>query len=94
MRFEWDARKAASNLKKHRVSFDEAVTVFRDPLAVIVDDEDHSDEERREIIIGRSLVNRLVLICFTQREDGRVRIFSARPLTRNEQKDYEERKNS
>jgi uncharacterized DUF497 family protein len=52
MRFEWDAKKAATNLKKHRVSFDEAITVFRDPLAVIVDDEDHSEEECREIIIG------------------------------------------
>lgn len=94
MRFEWDARKAESNLKKHRVSFDEAITVFRDPLAVIVDDEDHSEEERREIIIGHSLVNRLVLVCFTEREGSRVRIFSARPLTRKEQKDYEERKSS
>ncbi len=94
MRFEWDAGKAASNLKKHRVSFDEAVTVFRDPLAVILDDEDHSADERREIIVGLSLVNRLILVCFTEREDGRVRVFSARPLTAKEQKDYEERKNS
>jgi uncharacterized DUF497 family protein len=94
MRFEWDPRKAASNLRKHRVSFDEAVTVFRDQLAVIVDDEDHSEEERREIIVGRSLVNRLVLVCFTEREDSCLRIFSARPLTRKEQEDYEERKNS
>lgn len=94
MRFEWDARKAASNLKKHRVSFDEAITVFGDPFAVIVDDEDHSEEERREIIIGHSLVNRLVLVCFTEREGSHLRIFSARPLTRKEQRDYEERKGS
>jgi uncharacterized DUF497 family protein len=92
MRFEWDSRKAASNFKKHRVSFDEAITVFRDPVAVIVDDEDHSEEERREIIIGHSLVNRLVLVCFTEREGSRLRIFSARPLTKKERKDYEERK--
>lgn len=52
MRFEWDPAKAASNIRKHGVSFDEAVTVFRDPLAFIFDDEAHSEEEHREIIIG------------------------------------------
>ena len=74
MRFEWDAEKATANLRKHKVSFAEATTVFRDPLAVIFDDEDHSAEERREIIIGHSLANRLVLVCFTEREQKCVRI--------------------
>jgi uncharacterized DUF497 family protein len=92
VRFEWDARKAASNLKKHRISFDEATSIFKDPLAAIFDDEDHSADERREIIIGHSLLNRLVLVCFTERQEGRVRIFSARKLTSKERKDYEERK--
>lgn len=74
MRFEWDPVKAASNLGKHKVSFDEAVTVFRDPLARIVDDPDHSTEERREIAIGHSLLNRLLFVFFYgarggQRED-------------------------
>ena len=92
MRFEWDARKAASNLKKHKISFDEATSVFRDPLAVIFDDEDHSADEGREIIIGHSLLNRLVLVCFTERQDGDVRIFSARKLSSKERKDYEKSK--
>jgi len=92
VRFEWDARKAGSNLKKHKISFDEATSVFRDPLAVIFDDEDHSADEGREIIIGHSLLNRLVLVCFTERQDGDVRIFSARKLSSKERKDYEKSK--
>jgi uncharacterized DUF497 family protein len=92
VRFEWDSEKAIANLRKHKVSFDEATTVFRDPLAVIFDDEDHAAEERREIIIGHSLANRLVLVCFTEREQKCARIFSARQLTRTERKDYEERR--
>jgi uncharacterized DUF497 family protein len=89
MQFEWDARKAAANLKKHRVSFDEATTVFRDPLAVIFDDEDHSAKEQREIIVGHSLLYRLVLVCFKELGGGPVRIFSARLPTSKERKDYE-----
>ena len=69
-------------------------SVFKDPLAVIFDDEDHSAEEHREIIIGQSLLNRLVLVCFLEPEEGRVRIFSARRLTSKERKDYEERKST
>ena len=87
--FEWDANKARLNLSKHRVSFDEATTVFDDPLAVIFDDLDHSARERREIIVGHSLSNRLLLVCFRERADM-IRIFSARPITRRERKDYEE----
>jgi len=69
-----------------------ATSVFRDPLAVIFDDEDHSADEGREIIIGHSLLNRLVLVCFTERQDGDVRIFSARKLSSKERKDYEKSK--
>jgi uncharacterized DUF497 family protein len=87
--FEWDDAKAASNLAKHGVSFEEALTVFADPLAVIFDDEEHSYGELREIIIGHSDQSRLVLACFTERS-GRVRIISARPVTRREREDYEE----
>ena len=68
-RFEWDKNKASSNIKKHGVSFDEARTVFNDPLARIFDDEEHSSIERREIIIGHSIVNRLLVVCFTERKD-------------------------
>jgi len=81
VRFEWDSVKAASNFRKHRVSFDEAVTVFRDPLARIVDDPDHSAEENREIAIGYSLLNRLLFVFFTERDVGTVRVFSARLAT-------------
>jgi len=90
MRFEWDPAKAESNLRKHGVSFDEAVTVFKDPLAYIFDDEAHSEEEHREIIIGISALRRMILVCFVEGLDDIVRIFSARPATRQEIKDYEE----
>lgn len=89
MRFEWDPTKAESNIQKHDVSFDEAVTVFKDPLAFIFDDETHSEEEHREIIIGMSALRRMLLVCFVERVQDIVRIFSARPATRQEIKDYE-----
>lgn len=88
-RFEWDEAKAVSNVRKHSIHFEEAKTVFRDPLAYIFDDEWHSIEERREIIIGHAANNRLLLVCFTERADA-IRIFSARLTTRKERKDYEE----
>ena len=87
--FEWDARKAQANLSKHGVSFQEALTVFADPLARIFDDEDHSIEERREIVIGHSFQGRLLVVCFTSQGES-VRIFSARAATPRERKDYEE----
>ena len=89
LKFEWDRRKAASNLSKHGVSFEEALTVFADPLARIFDDEDHSIEEQREIIIGPSAEERLLVVCFTAQRES-IRIFSARKSTRQERKDYEE----
>ena len=61
-------RESSGELTKHGVSFEEALTVFSDPLARIFDDEDHSDEERREIIIGDSVKQRLLIVCFTRRE--------------------------
>ncbi len=90
VRFEWDLKKASANLQKHGISFEEARTVFNDSLAVIFDDEDHSAEENREIIIGRSIRNHLSLVCFTERAKGIIRIFSARLVTRKERKNYEE----
>lgn len=89
MRFEWDPNKAESNLQKHGVSFDEAVTVFKDPLAFIFDDTAHSEQEHREIIIGMSTVRRMLLVCFVERVENTVRIISVRPATRQEVKDYE-----
>ena len=89
VQFEWDSNKASINQEKHRVSFEEAATVFSDPLAVIFDDEFHSTEEIREIIIGHSTNNRLLLVYFTERDEA-IRIISARQATRTERKDYEE----
>ncbi len=88
--FEWDSRNAKSNLRKHGVSFDEACTVFDDAGAIIFPDEDHSDGEEREIIVGDSILDRVLLVSFTERSVDRVRIISARKATRREQNDYEE----
>jgi uncharacterized DUF497 family protein len=94
LRFEWNPEKAAANLAKHGVSFEEALTVFSDPLARIFDDEDHSsNEEQREIIIGHSTQQRLLLVCFTARGTA-IRLFSARRATKKERQDYEESINS
>lgn len=90
LRFEWDAEKAASNLVKHGVAFDEAASVFVDPLAAIFDDVDHSVEEMREIICGHSALGRLMMVSFAERNHGVVRIISARPATRAERKGYEQ----
>lgn len=87
--FEWDSSKADSNLQKHGVSFSEAPTVFGNPLAAIFDDPDHSVDEVREIIVGDSDRGRLLLVCFTERNTV-IRIFSARPVTPAERRDYEE----
>jgi len=89
LQFEWDPRKAKVNLAKHGVSFEEAMTVFGDLLARIFDDEEHSEDEKREIIIGHSIQQHLVLVSFTCVEDT-IRLLSARKATRQERKDYEE----
>jgi uncharacterized protein len=89
MMFEWDKSKATANLKKHGVSFEEAKSVFNNVLAVIFDDEAHSVGERREIIIGHSRNNRLLLISFTERLNT-IRIISARLATRRERENYEQ----
>ena len=89
LQFEWDDRKARLNFQKHGISFEEAKTVFRDPLAYIFDDEWHSIGEKREIIIGHDDKNRLVLVCFTDRNHI-IRIISARLSTKKERQDYEE----
>jgi uncharacterized protein len=89
LRFEWDPKKAKANSAKHNVSFEEAMTVFADPLARIFPDEEHSAEEFREIIIGHSAGHQLILVYFTGTNE-RIRLFSARKATRMERKDYEE----
>ena len=89
MDFEWDRRKARYNRRKHRVTFEEAHTVFSDPLARIFDDPDHSMVEKRELIIGHSNRGRRLVVSFTER-NGKVRIISARAATKRERTQYEE----
>lgn len=88
-RFEWDANKAAVNARTHEVTFEEALTVFADPLARVFADPDHSVEERREVIIGHSTRRHLLVVAFTERDDS-LRIISAREATARERHDYEE----
>ena len=88
MQFEWDRDKARRTLKKHGVTFDEAVTVFYDPLSATFDDPDHLVGERRLTAIGFSAQGRLVVVCHTERGSA-VRIISARPATARERKRHE-----
>ena len=88
MKFEGDKNKATSNLSKHDVSFDEAKTVFNDPLYVDFYDIDHADDEHRYIIIGQSQQARLLIVSYTEREDA-IRLISAREATRREREAYE-----
>ena len=89
MRFEWDTTKAAANQRKHRVSFEEAVSVFYDPSSVTGRDPDHSEQEERFITFGVSSAGRLLVVSHTHREDA-VRVISARRATHAERKIYEE----
>lgn len=89
MDFEWDPKKAADNLREHKVSFDEAASVFGDALAVTYADPEHSISEERLITFGRSLQNRLLVVSHTDRSP-RIRIISARRMTRRERNIYEE----
>jgi uncharacterized DUF497 family protein len=90
VKFDWDDNKAISNFKKHKISFEEAKTVFDNPLACIFDDEMHSIGEYRQIIIGHSAKGRLLLVCFVEQVEDVIRIFSAREATKKERRDYEE----
>ena len=88
MRFDWDENKAVSNLSKHGVSFEEAKTVFDDPLYVDFYDPAHSDEEARYLIVGESSQRRLLIASYTER-GNLIRLISAREVTRTERKVYE-----
>ena len=89
MDYQWNSKKAASNVAKHGVSFEEATTVFNDPLFVIFLDPDHSLREKRFIIMGESSRARLLVVAFTERNEV-VRIISARRATPRERETYEE----
>lgn len=89
MKFEWDEGKAKRNLLKHGVAFEEAKTVFEDPLYVDFYDPDHSEDEERYFIIGESTQRRLLIVSYTERENS-TRLISAREVTRTERQTYEE----
>lgn len=93
MHFVWDGSKASANRKKHKVSFEEAQTVFDDPNALRIYDPDHSKEEDRFLLLGLSSVLRILVVCHCYREsDEQIRIISARKATRTETSAYEKRK--
>jgi hypothetical protein len=89
--FEWDRKKAELNLRKHGVEFDEASTVFGDPLALLMPDPDHSVGEMRYILLGMSINQRLLVVAFAERSP-RTRLISARLATRQERRKYEKDK--
>jgi uncharacterized DUF497 family protein len=89
LEFEWDPRKAAVNLQKRGVSFEEAMTAFADPHSITIRDPDHSEDEDRCILIGRSMVQRLLVVVHLER-GVRLRLISARLAARRERRTYEE----
>jgi uncharacterized DUF497 family protein len=89
MEYEWDENKAAANLSKHGVSFEEAKTVFHDPLYVDFYDPDHSYGEHRFILLGESAQKRVLFVSYMERNNS-IRLISAREATPSEQKVYEQ----
>jgi uncharacterized DUF497 family protein len=87
--YEWDPKKAAENLKKHGISFGEAVSVFTDPFALTFDDPDHSTEEKRFVTIGMSNNDRILFLSHADQDDDRVRVISARGATKTESHAYQ-----
>ena len=87
--FGWDPHKAALNLAKHKVSFEEAVTAFGDPLGQIIDDPRHSADEERFVLLGRSDRRRLLVVMFTEHGEA-IRLISARIATPRERRRHEE----
>ena len=92
IKFEWDKNKNATNKKKHKISFEEARTVFYDENAILFFDEEHSDEEERYILLGYSENLKMLVVCncYIQNKEV-IRIYSARKATKNEQRYYDER---
>jgi uncharacterized protein len=89
VKFEWDPTKAALNVRKHGVSFEEAATAFGDPLSITIDDPDHSEDELRFLLLGKGHSGRLLVVSHTDRGET-VRIISARLANRHERRTYEE----
>jgi len=92
LRFEWDPRKDAENQRKHRVSFEEAESVFSDEHALLIDDPEHSNTEARFVLLGLSIRFRVLLVVHSYREqDAVIRIISARRATKQERSRYDQR---
>jgi hypothetical protein len=89
LKFEWDEKKAKTNATKHGMGFEEAATVFADPLSLTIPDPAHSQAEDRFILLGKSHAGKLLVVCHTERGDN-LRILSARRASRRERKNYEE----
>ena len=88
-KFDWDPAKAVRNLKDHKVAFEEASTVFGDPLAMLMADPDHSEDEERYLLLGMSIRRKLLVVSFAERPPL-TRLLSAREATRHERRQYEE----
>jgi uncharacterized DUF497 family protein len=88
MKFEWDPSKAEKNQRRHDVSFDEAASVFAEPLSSTLPDPEHSSDEERWLMLGTSRAGRLLLVWYTEREDT-IRIIGAREPTPRERRSYE-----
>ncbi len=93
LNFEWDDEKAAANLRKHKVSFDEAKTVFADPFSITINDAAHSDDEFRFVDLGVSVNGRVLVVVYTERA-SKTRLISSRRATKAERYKYEQRKES
>ncbi len=87
MRFTWDPAKARANVRKHSVTFEEATTVFTDPLALLIEDRGHAD---RSLVVGESVARRIVVAVFVEIAGDEIRIISARRATKHERRAYEE----
>jgi len=79
LRFSWDPRKASANFRKHGVAFDEASTAFADPLSITVPDPDHSDDETRFLLVGRSLRHRILVVIHAERSASDIRLINCQP---------------
>ena len=88
--FSWNPNKNKTNLKKHKVSFEETESCFYDPMHILIDDPDHSDGEERMILLGMSSKSRLLVVVHAEVLDDEIRIISARKADRSERKNYEE----
>jgi hypothetical protein len=93
VKFEWDPKKAAENAKRHTVDFQEATTVFGDPLEVTIPDPDHSESEARFLSLGQSAGNRILVVAYTERE-GTIRLIHARVAAPKERRAYEQGQNA